>query len=99
MLSQRFMWIAWPAFLMASVTEMLVFVLVDPAELRWFGQPLGLSREGVYTMSFFIFWIIIMVSSALTTLLAISPFEVNRCPVPNKRKIDDCRKMNDDQMN
>lgn len=85
MLSQRFMWIAWPAFLMAGVTEMLVFVFVDPAELRWFGQPLGLTRESVYTMAFFLFWIIIMVSSALTTLLSISPFEINRYPVPNSQ--------------
>lgn len=90
MLSQRFMWIAWPAFLMAGVTEMLVFALVDPAELRWFGQPLGLSREGVYTMAFFAFWVVIMISSALTTLLAISPFEINRCPVPNKKNSIDC---------
>lgn len=94
MLGQRFMWIAWPAFLMAGVTEMLVFVLVDPAELRWFGQPLGVSREGVYTMAFFLFWTIIMVSSALTTLLAISPFEMNRCPVPEKQKTKDCLKNN-----
>lgn len=78
MLNHRFMWIAWPAFLMAGVTEMLVFAMVDPAELRWFGQPLALSQEGIYTMAFFLFWIIIMISSALTTLLAISPFEINR---------------------
>ena len=34
MLAQRLMWIAWPAFLLAGVIEMLVFALVDPTEFR-----------------------------------------------------------------
>lgn len=52
MWTQRLMWIAWPAFLMAGVLEMLVFALVDPQDMHWFGQPLALSREGVYTIAF-----------------------------------------------
>lgn len=92
MWTQRLMWIAWPAFLMAGVLEMLVFALVDPSDLHWFGQPLALSREGVYTLAFFAFWAITMASSALTTLLAMSPFELNRCPVPPQARPDDCRK-------
>lgn len=91
MLNKKLMWIAWPAFLMAGITEMLVFAFVDPAELRWFGDLLNVSREAIYTITFFIFWIITMASSSLTTLLAISPFEVNRCPVPNKKIIDGCK--------
>lgn len=34
MWAQRWMWIAWPAFLVAAVLEMLVFALVDPSEVR-----------------------------------------------------------------
>ena len=75
---QKLMWIAWPAFLVAGVLEMLVFALVDPAELHWLGQPVTISRLGVYTLAFFVFWGITMVSSALTTLLSMSPFEVNQ---------------------
>ena len=78
MLSQRLMWIAWPAFLLAGVIEMLVFTVVDPKDMHWLGQPLALSREAVYTLAFFCFWVLTMTSSALTTLLAMSPFEVNR---------------------
>lgn len=78
MLAQRLMWIAWPAFLLAGVMEMLVFAVVDPQNLQWFGQPLALSREAVYTLAFFIFWLLTMASGALTTLLAMSPFEINR---------------------
>ena len=92
MTAQRWMWIAWPAFLVAGGLEMLVFALVDPEDLHWFGQPLGLSRSGVYTLVFFAFWALTMLSSALTTLLAMSPFELNRCPVPNEDRPDDCRK-------
>lgn len=92
MLAQRLMWIAWPAFLVAGVIEMLVFALVDPQDLRWFGHPLAMSRQGVYTLAFFIFWILTMASSALTTLLAMSPFEVNRCPLPLDARPEDCPK-------
>ncbi len=92
MWTQRLMWIAWPAFLMAGVLEMLVFAMVDPQDLHWFGQPLALSRQGVYTLSFFVFWAINMATSALTTLLSMSPFEVNRWPVPAGERPDDCRK-------
>ena len=71
------MWIAWPAFLMAGVLEMLLFAVLDPQSLQWFGQPLQLSREAVYTLSFFIIWLLTMASSGLTILLAMSSFEVN----------------------
>ena len=79
---QKWMWIAWPAFLVAGVLEMLVFAMVDPQDLSWFGQPVELSRQGVYTVAFFVFWGITMVSSGLTTLLSMSPFELNQCALP-----------------
>ena len=92
MLAQRLMWIAWPAFLLAGVIEMLVFALVDPQDLQWFGHPLAWSREGVYTLAFFAFWLLTMASSALTTLLSMSPFEVNRCPLPIDGRPEGCPK-------
>lgn len=78
MWGKRLMGIAWPAFLVAAVLEMVVFALVDPSDLHWFGSPLALSREAVYTLAFFVFWGLTMASSALTTLLALPPAEVNR---------------------
>jgi hypothetical protein len=90
MKAQRWMWIAWPAFLVAAVLEMIVFAMVDPGDLHWFGNPLGLSRQAIYTLAFFVFWGITMASSALTTLLSMSPFEVNRCPVPDAERPLDC---------
>ncbi|QIL69637.1 hypothetical protein G7048_04190 [Diaphorobacter sp. HDW4B] len=92
MKAQRLMWIAWPAFLMAGVMEMVVFAFVDPQALEWFNEPLNMSRQGVYTIAFFAFWGIIMAASGLTTLLSLSPFEVNRCPVPCDERPSDCAK-------
>lgn len=91
MLAHRWMWIAWPAFLVAGVMEMLVFALVDPTELHWQGRPLELSRQAIYTVSFFVFWALTMASSALTTLLSMSPFDVNHhCPVPPEQRPAGC---------
>ena len=78
MLAKRLMWIVWPAFLVAGLMEMLVFAMVDPQDLHWFGHPLAMSREAVYTLAFFAFWLLALISSALTALLAMSPGEVNR---------------------
>jgi hypothetical protein len=94
MFAQRLMWIAWPAFLTAAVLEMGVFAMVDPHDLHWFGTPLDeeFSRKTIYTVSFFVFWLVTMASSALTTLLSMSPFEVNRCPLPADGRPEGCPK-------
>lgn len=83
MFQRRLMWIVWPAFLMAGVLEILVFALVDPQDLHWFGKPLEFSRQTIYTVAFFVFWGVSVLSSGMTALLAMSSFEVNRCPLPN----------------
>ena len=95
MWAQRLMWIAWPAFLIAGVLEMLVFAMVDPNDLHWFGRPIEWSRQAIYTVAFFVFWALTMASSALTTLLSLSPFEVNRCPLPADGRPDGCPKHGD----
>ena len=78
MLRERLMWIAWPAFLVAGVLELMVFAVFDPDMLMLFGERVDWSRSAVYTVTFFIFWALMMLSSALTTMLAMSPFEINR---------------------
>ncbi len=87
---QRLMWIAWPAFLVAAVMEMLVFALIDPSELHLSGAMAHWPREAIYTLAFFVFWGLTMASSALTTLLSLSPFEINRCPVPLPDRCGPC---------
>jgi hypothetical protein len=66
----RTLTILWPAFLMAGVLEMLVFVVVDPANMMWFGvEPLGWTVQAIYTVTFFIFWGVIATAGAITQLL------------------------------
>lgn len=80
MLLRRWMWIAWPAFLAAGVMEMLVFAAVDPLEISWLEQFAPVSRLGVCSIAFFLFWAIIMMASAMTSLLALTPSELNTAP-------------------
>lgn len=84
------MWIAWPAFLSACMLELVVFAMVDPHDLHWFGQPLALSRQGVYTMSFFAFWAISAVSNGLTAVLSRPPEQINLCPLPAGKRPGGC---------
>ncbi|WP_231741403.1 hypothetical protein [Paucibacter sp. KCTC 42545] len=66
--------IAWPAFVMAGVTEGLVFSVVDPSDLTWFGgERMELSRQAVYTLSFLIFWSVISLASSISLMLATLP--------------------------
>lgn len=72
--SRWIMHVLWPAFVMAGVLDALVFAVVDPGDLTWFGgQPMGLPRQAVYTLSFFIMWLVIAVACGLTLLLATTP--------------------------
>lgn len=71
--TRHWMGVAWPAFLMAAILEMIVFAMVDPTDLHWFGQPLEASRQMVYTVAFFAFWVVTTASSALTALLIGTP--------------------------
>lgn len=81
------MTILWPAFLMAGVLEMLVFALVDPGTLRWFGgAPVSLSPSALYTLAFFVFWIVIALAAGLTQFLELGPDDLNREPGPELGK-------------
>lgn len=69
---RRSLQILWPAFVMAGLTEMLVFAVVDPGELRWFGgEVFDWSRPATYTVSFLIFWGLFAVAGAITVLLVV----------------------------
>ena len=91
-MAQRLMWILWPAFLVASVADGIVFSMLDPRDIHVFGAPVELSRIGFYTVGFFLFWAFGAASSALTCLLQRSPFEVNRCTLPQAQRPEGCPK-------
>ncbi|HYG43402.1 MAG TPA: hypothetical protein VEA17_10820 [Bordetella sp.] len=60
--------ILWPSFLAAALGCGLAFALIDPLDIlvlgRW--QP---GRIGFYTVSFFVLWTVVALSSALTAWL------------------------------
>lgn len=63
------MWILWPSFLVAGVAEGVFFTLFDPMDLHVLGNTLDWSRTAVYTVGFFLFWLVAAASSALTCFL------------------------------
>ncbi len=64
-----FIWIMWPSFLVSILAEGLLFSLVHPADLLFFGYPHNISDEGIYTIGFFVIWIFCSFSSALTAYI------------------------------
>jgi hypothetical protein len=62
--------IMWPSFLAACLLEALVFALVDPGEIHWFGQMPQPSPQSVYSVAFFLFWLITMACSGMVLWLA-----------------------------
>ncbi|MBI5272023.1 MAG: hypothetical protein HY856_20370 [Burkholderiales bacterium] len=66
----RALCILWPAFVMAGVLETLVFAVVDPQHLQWFGvEPVEWQPLTLYSVAFFVFWFVIAASAAMTQFL------------------------------
>lgn len=87
-MKHRALTILWPSFLMAGVLEMLVFAVVDPGELHWFGGPLiDWPLQAVYSTTFLIFWLVISTAGALTALLLVESDEVNPPEVEQSRRL------------
>ena len=61
--------VLWPAFLMACAATGLFLSLVDPMELIVLDERLQMHISGVYTIGFFAFWLLGILSSGLTALL------------------------------
>jgi MFS superfamily sulfate permease-like transporter len=78
MLKLQWMTIFWPAFLMAGVLEILVFSMVDPQDFRWMAHTLVWSNEAIYTVMFFLMWVVTLVACGLTALLGLTSEEVNQ---------------------
>jgi len=65
-LVQRVVAVLWSSFLVAGVATILVFATFDPHDLT---DPLGfsdVSRMTVYSIGFFLIWIVALLSSLLT---------------------------------
>ena len=66
-MSRTALQVLWPAFLAAGALELLVFAHVDPADVHTLaGAPVELSRQAVYTLSFFGFWAVAAAACAVS---------------------------------
>lgn len=74
--------ILWPAFLVAAVLEIAVFVFVDPRALHTLaGDTLQLSDTAVYSIAFLGFWVCTAAACGLTVLLDRGADELNAPPL------------------
>ena len=80
-MTQRVIWVLWPAFIVAGFGTGVFFTAVDPEDIRVFGTALDWSRTALYSVGFLVLWVFAAASSALTVFLQRSPFEINRPPV------------------
>ena len=90
MWTQRIMWIAWPAFMAACALELVVFAFADPSDLQRAGHPRGRWRPGVYTGPRFGLLGQNEAAGALTTLLRMTPAEINECPFDPAQRPEGC---------
>lgn len=59
----------WPSFIMACVSTGLLFSLIDPEAFTLHGNSMELSNGFIYSIAFFIFWLLGAITSGLTALL------------------------------
>jgi hypothetical protein len=79
--------VLWPAFLAAAVLDAMVFAVLDPRDLRWFGGALiGWTPVTVHSVTFLIFWTAISAAAAMTALLSLSDADVNAFGVAAARR-------------
>ena len=74
-LIQRVIAILWPSFITAGIATVLFTVAFDPAELFF---DYDISRLGIYTISFFLFWLFGAIT-AMSTCYFLKPCQaINR---------------------
>jgi hypothetical protein len=69
---QKCIAVLWPSFLTAVVATGVFFSAFDPADLFPFGADLEISRLGVYTIGFLLFWLVSTISGIGTLYFAIT---------------------------
>jgi len=69
MKTHALIWILWPSFLTAGLASAIVFAMIDPLDIRFFGHAEA-GRQVVYAGGFFLFWLMAALSSALSLYMA-----------------------------
>ena len=69
---QKCIAVLWPSFLVAIVVTGLFFSAFDPDDLYPFGEQAEISRLGMYSIGFLVFWLITAISAIGTLYFAIT---------------------------
>ena len=75
---QKCIAILWPSFMVAVVATGLFFSAFDPDDLYPFGQQPEISRLGIYSIGFLLFWLVSAVAGIGTLYFAITNCMRNR---------------------
>jgi len=70
--TQKCIAVLWPSFLVAIVATGLFFSAFDPDDLYPFGEQSEISRLGMYSIGFLVFWLITAISGIGTLYFAIT---------------------------
>jgi len=72
--------VGWSSFLAASVGTMLVFAALDPGIIiagfdsgEPGAEPFWLTRTGIYSLGFFVLWLVSAIAGVLTVVLTKDP--------------------------
>jgi hypothetical protein len=69
---QKCIAVLWPSFMVAIVATGLFFSAFDPDDLYPFGVQTEVSRLGVYSIGFLVFWLVSAISGIGTLYFAIT---------------------------
>jgi hypothetical protein len=69
---QKCIAILWPSFMVAVVATGLFFSAFDPDDLYPFGEQTEVSRLGIYSIGFLLFWLVSALSGIGTLYFAIT---------------------------
>jgi hypothetical protein len=70
--TQKCIAVLWPSFMVAIVATGLFFSAFDPEDLFPFGEQTEISRLGVYSIGFLLFWLVSAISGIGTLYFAIT---------------------------
>jgi hypothetical protein len=68
--ARQWITVLWPAFLAASVLELVVFAGFDPQDVNLFGLSLEPERAAVYSITFLLFWLITAAAGIVTRAMS-----------------------------
>jgi hypothetical protein len=70
--TQKCIAVLWPSFMVAIVATGLFFSAFDPDDLFPFGEQTEVSRLGIYSIGFLLFWLVSAISGIGTLYFAIT---------------------------